>query len=224
MNFEAWEPLYLDILEDFGFSRKGDEEAAEELSVLISSLCPEETKSIRDGIESMVVGRRAVVCGNAPSLASELEGLLSGLDLSSDKRSFAFIAADGATSTLLKAGVVPDVIVTDLDGDVEEIIRSRSLGSLVVVHAHGDNIDKLKSYVPRLGCVIGTTQSRPVRLVENFGGFTDGDRCVFLAKSLGASKITLIGFDYDDPGVTPRKAKKLMWARKLVDMAMSDCR
>lgn len=222
MNFESWEPIYLDILEDFGFSRMLDEEAAEVLSTLLRTFSPQEIKRIQDSLNEMLLDKMAVVCGNAPSLASELNNLLSEYP-SRSKCPFAVIAADGATSTLLKACVVPDVIVTDLDGDVEEIIKARALGSLVVVHAHGDNIDKLRSYVPRLGPVLGTAQSRPVHLVENFGGFTDGDRCVFLAKSFGASEIKLIGFDYEDPGVTPRKAKKLTWAKKLVDIALSDC-
>jgi hypothetical protein len=221
VNFQEWEPIYIDILEDFGFSRARDEEAAEELSELLGSFGSEERRRIISALSDRLSGKRAVVCGNAPSLASDLGCLMSG-DVPSGRRTFALVAADGATSALLKAGVVPDVIVTDLDGDVEDIIKSKSLGSLVVVHAHGDNVDQLKSCVPRLGCVIGTAQSRPLGLVENFGGFTDGDRCVFLAKRFGSSEIELIGFDYEDPGVTPRKSKKLIWAKRLVDIALSD--
>ena len=35
-------------------------------------------------------------------------------------------------------------------------------------------------------------------IVYNFGGFTDGDRAVFLAEELGAKKIFLIGFDFGE--------------------------
>jgi len=35
----------------------------------------------------------------------------------------------------------------------------------------------------------------PVNNVYNFGGFTDGDRSVFLAEELGASQIILVGMD-----------------------------
>ena len=72
-----------------------------------------------------------------------------------------FIAADGATSVLLKAGVVPEIIVTDLDGCMDDILRANQMGSIVVVHAHGDNQDLLREYVPQLRNVIGTTQTRP---------------------------------------------------------------
>jgi len=58
--------------------------------------------------------------------------------------------------------------------------------------------------------------------VYNFGGFTDGDRCVFLAKALGAAEIKLVGFDYDDESVTPRKRKKLAWAKRLIEIALSE--
>ena len=35
----------------------------------------------------------------------------------------------------------------------------------------------------------------PLNNVYNFGGFTDGDRSVFLAEELGASQIILVGMD-----------------------------
>ena len=35
----------------------------------------------------------------------------------------------------------------------------------------------------------------PTNNVYNFGGFTDGDRSVFLAEELGASQIILVGMD-----------------------------
>jgi len=119
-------------------------------------------------------------------------------------------------------GFLPDVIVTDLDGILSDILAANEQGSAVVVHAHGDNIPALEKYVPRLTRVLGTTQAEPIEGIYNFGGFSDGDRCVFLAKSFGAGNINLIGFDYDDPDVTPVKKMKLVWARRLVAMALED--
>ena len=43
---------------------------------------------------------------------------------------------------------------------------------------------------------IGTTQTKPIGKVNNFGGFTDGDRCVFLADNFKAKKIILLGMDF----------------------------
>jgi len=207
MQFAAWEPIYLAILEDFGFSRTGDEEAAMQLLELLRG---KET-SISLAAER-VCGRAVVVCGNASSLEGELESL--------DIEGAAFIAADGATETLLEAGIIPEIIVTDLDGPFDAILKANQKGSLVIVHAHADNSDALHRFVPQLKQVIGTAQCRPPQGLYNYGGFTDGDRCVFLARELGAASITLAGFDFEDESVTLRKRKKLAWAKRLIDLAL----
>jgi 2-amino-4-hydroxy-6-hydroxymethyldihydropteridine diphosphokinase len=208
MEFQFWEPIYTEILEDFGFSRAGDEEAAFVLSELLK-----DKKRILDEAAQRLCGREVVICGNAPSLAMELGGL--------QERDLAFVAADGAAAVLLRKGIVPDIVVTDLDGPFDAIQCANSLGSIIVVHAHGDNQDSLQKYVPMLDQVIGTTQCQPPEGLYNFGGFTDGDRCVFLARALGAASIRLLGFDFEDPSVTPRKRKKLSWAKRLIELALA---
>ncbi|NHI04633.1 hypothetical protein DYY67_1794 [Candidatus Nitrosotalea sp. TS] len=45
---------------------------------------------------------------------------------------------------------------------------------------------------------IGTTEGKPFDKIKNFGGFTDGDRCVFLARHFGAKRIILFGMDFGD--------------------------
>jgi hypothetical protein len=77
-------------------------------------------------------------------------------------------------------------------------------------------MDKLLNYVPRLQNVIGSTQAVPLENVFNFGGFTDGDRAVYVAHEFGAGTIKLAGFFFDDPVVSPAKSKKLKWARRLI--------
>jgi uncharacterized Rossmann fold enzyme len=211
MRFEAWEPVYIEILHDFGFSRDRDEEAGRILSDLLST----RPQGCLAEASRLVRHRFVAVCGNASNLATELEGLLRS------SKDYVFIAADGATSVLLAAGIVPEIIVTDLDGKMVDIIKANRMGSIAVVHAHGDNLDQLREYIPQLSDIIGTTQSRPPQGLYNFGGFTDGDRCLFLAKHLGAAEIELIGFDFEDESVTPRKRKKLAWAKRLLDMARS---
>jgi hypothetical protein len=218
MRFEEWEPFYIEILEDFGFTRTRDEEAAELLSELLSGHVGLGVGSGKEPLErltGLINGRTVVVCGNAPSLSSDLSRL-------GEEKESCFIAADGASVILLKKAKVPDVVVTDLDGDPSALLEASRQGSAMVVHAHGDNLDALRAYVPFFREPLGTTQSRPLRNVHNFGGFTDGDRCVFLARSLGASRVKLIGFDFYDPRVTPRKAKKLLWAKRLIDLALAE--
>jgi 2-amino-4-hydroxy-6-hydroxymethyldihydropteridine diphosphokinase len=208
MEFQSWEPIYTEILEDLGFSCARDEEAAFLLSRLLKDKKGDMAKAAH-----RLYGRAAAICGNAPSLAVEFESL-QGCDL-------AFVAADGATAVLLSKGVVPDIVVTDLDGPFDAIRSASAMGSLIVVHAHGDNLDALQRYVPQLERAVGTVQCQPPEGLYNFGGFTDGDRCVFLARALGAASIKLLGFDFDDPGVTPRKQKKLLWAKRLIDLALA---
>jgi uncharacterized Rossmann fold enzyme len=86
---------------------------------------------------------------------------------------------------------------------------------VVVVHAHGDNMDLLMLGAPVQGPLL-LPKSSPLPHVYNFGGFSDGDRAVFAADELGARHITLIGFDLDDKNVDPVKRGKLFWARKLL--------
>lgn len=209
MDFAAWEPIYEEILADFGFDRTGDEEAA---LVLSRMLTEQNTASILE-LETAISGKPALVCGNAPKLRKEL----SEIDLSR----FIVIAADGAAAVLMDTGRVPEVICTDLDGnsesDIEKEIQACAKGSIVLIHAHGDNIDKLKKYVPRFTRFIATTQAKPFDKVFNFGGFSDGDRCVFVARNFGTSGIKLAGFDFEDPDVNPIKKKKLKWAQKLIE-------
>jgi uncharacterized Rossmann fold enzyme len=224
MRFIDWVPIYEEILEEFGFSRDEDEEAARLLQTLLSG---RENDLSPEDLSSMIRGREAIVCGNGPSLPRELEEVLERRAPSTTyKRSgiedVVVIAADGATTQLLAAGFLPDVIVTDLDGFLPDILAANERGSAVVVHAHGDNIPALKKYVPRLTGVLGTTQAEPIEGIYNFGGFSDGDRCAFLARRFGAAQIRIIGFDYDDPAVTPIKKMKLKWARRLVAMALED--
>jgi len=74
--------------------------------------------------------------------------------------------------------------------------------------------------------VSGTTQTNRFGKIENFGGFTDGDRCVFLGEFFEAKKIVLIGMDfgqeigkYSKQKVTNRKIKlkKLKFGKKILE-------
>ncbi|AKB40647.1 6-hydroxymethylpterin diphosphokinase MptE-like protein [Methanosarcina mazei] len=210
MDFAAWEPIYERILKDFGFDREGDEKAAMFLS---SMLTVKNTVSLSE-LEAVISEKPVLACGNAPGLRAEL----SKIDLSA----FVIIAADGASAAFMDMGRVPEVICTDLDGnsesDIEKEILACELGSIVLIHAHGDNLDKLEKYVPRFKRFIATTQAEPFDKVYNFGGFSDGDRCVFVAQNFRAKSVRLAGFDFEDPCVNPIKKKKLKWAKELIGM------
>jgi len=199
MNFEEWEPWYLEILDYFGFSRDEDERAARHLASLL-------TRDNLLSLASLTCGNDVTVCGNAPCLKDELFRIQGVV-----------FAADAAAGVLDAHGICPDAVFTDLDGATDRLVEMNESGTIVVVHAHGDNIPLLDYWVPRFnGPVVGTTQSVPIPHVHNFGGFSDGDRAVFAADELGAGHITLVGFDLDDTNVNPVKRGKLFWARKLL--------
>ncbi|MCK4938415.1 MAG: DUF115 domain-containing protein [Methanosarcinales archaeon] len=211
MRFEDWEPIYQEIITDMGYDRARDEYAAKLLSGLLFSTEMSRLTSVKK-LKELVDGKDVLVCGNAPSLADELA--------ETDPSGYCIIAADGATAHIMDAGLVPHIIVSDLDGAIDYEIEASCKGAVIVVHAHGDNVDTVQTIVPKLYNIIGSTQTAPLENVYNFGGFTDGDRCVFLAMEFNAASATLIGFNFDDDTVTNSKARKLGWARRLIEVAL----
>ena len=218
MRWGDWKPFYLRIVREMGYSIEEDRKSAE---LLRSLLLEGDEYILREELET-VMGRKAYVFGAGPSLENALEEF--------DFSDGTLIAADGATSALLEAGLVPDIIVTDLDGRIPDIKIANNRGAFLVVHAHGDNKDKLVSYVPLLSRILGTTQAEPLDIIYNFGGFTDGDRAAFLAEELGAREIAMVGFDFGEtvgrwskPGlrehspVWETKRKKFEFAKELLE-------
>jgi len=208
MNFEEWEPHYREILDYFGFSREDDEAAAR----MLASLIPRDDLV---ALSTLCRGNDVTICGNAPCLKSELKTITG---------SSVVFAADAAADVLVKNGIRPAAVFTDLDGASDCLLDMNAAGTIVVVHAHGDNIPLLKHWVPKFtGPVVATTQAAPLPHVHNFGGFSDGDRAVFATDALGARSITILGFDLDDTGVDPVKRGKLMWAKKLLALLGYAC-
>ncbi len=179
-----WLPTYRWIADLLGLDPAADAAAAEALDDLL-----EEHGRVDPGeVEERLGGGPVVVLGNGPSAGRDLgRGVVGG--------GVPVVAADGAAAEALRAGLVPEVVVTDLDGDPDILEAAGRAGSILVVHAHGDNLGRLRSLVPRLAPCLGTTQAAPVGGVRNFGGFTDGDRAAHLAAAAGADGIILAGMD-----------------------------
>ncbi len=115
---------------------------------------------------------------------------------------------------------VPDIIVTDLDGNLERIMSCWKDGTVLCIHAHGDNIKRIMESVPALeGDFLGTCQSSKTENLLNLHGFTDGDRAVKLAQFLEAQTIRLDGFDFRTPVSkygSRDKEKKLRFAEMII--------
>lgn len=201
VKYDDWEPIYQEICEYFSFDPAEDDRAAH----ILADLTSQDATAL---LKNLIFGKTVTVCGNAPTLVQELDTITGVI-----------IAADAASGVLIRHGITPDVIVTDLDGIEDEAITLNKKGTILVVHAHGDNIPRIRTWVPRMkGPLVLTTQGKPFNHIYNFGGFTDGDRAVYLAYEMQASDVKLAGFDLDDPEVTPMKKGKLQWARKLLSL------
>lgn len=206
----GWNTKYTDIVREFGYKKRDDLKAAAILNSIITKQFP------MSRLEKMINGRPVFVIGSGPSLRSALSHI--------KRYDTIKICADTALDALVMNKIKPDIIVTDLDGNLD-LIKKYSKTSTIIVHAHGDNITKLETVKNFQNC-IGTTQTREIGKISNFGGFTDGDRCVFLASKFGASKIFLFGMDFGPKiGVYSHtkksekntKLKKLQYAKMLLE-------
>ena len=148
----------------------------------------QKTKFGLNRLERKIKNKTVFVVGAGPSLGSSLQYIKKF-------KNFTKIVSDGATQALIENKIMPDIVVTDLDGNMEYLKKASELKSIMIIHAHGDNINRLPHAISFKYC-LGTTEDKPFEKIKNFGGFTDGDRCVFLANHFGASKIILIGMDF----------------------------
>lgn len=206
MRLDEWLDFYGKICADLAIDPQGDADSANILSEILGS-------SSNLSLLEPFRGGDFYVVGNGPEMESTLKEIGNGRT----------IVADSALTEYMRHRGPPDIVITDLDGDIDSLLDAYNGGSLMIVHAHGDNIPLIRKYSGKFReRVVGTTQVIPLWNVFNFTGFTDGDRGAFLADHLGAGSIFLIGFDFnrvgDKPGIDrARKEIKLKWARILLE-------
>ncbi len=121
------------------------------------------------------------------------------------------------------------VLITDLDADVGKMSNFVYIvNPMVIVHAHGDNLDKIQTLVPKLAkycrVIVGTCQVFFYgKYVSYCEGFTDGDRALHLASKV-ARQVVVLGFDVksgctlSEKPLTETKRQKLRIAEKEADM------
>ena len=249
MRWQEWRPTYEAIVADLALDPAADDASARRLRDLLDAAAGQRAWRVA---EERLRGRPAVVVGCGPSLngleppalvgqaqaGSRRQGPDGGEERKSRRDGMTdswenrrcIVAADGASTRLMEIGVLPDIVVTDLDGAPEGLAWAASGGAVLLVHAHGDNADRLGAVpgLARRGPVAGTCQGDPNDLapLRNLGGFTDGDRAVLLCEALGSTGARLAAFDLDaapsryshrfDPA---RKPRKLAWAARILDDA-----
>ena len=230
LEFKEW---YLRILDDFGFDYFKDCEARDYLNQILNKKeHPWNLETVLKRFKSEMVKRKNILLiGCGPSLEETFEFILRNLEKNIFSNSFNLVA-DGASMFLKEKGVPINAVFTDLDGIDKEIF---DISAFMVVHAHGDNIDKIRYFAQEILSsknLIATTQVESIDNIINPGGFTDGDRILFFIKSLlqPFHRIFLIGMDfqtivgkYSKPRLKkntkadPIKIKKLKYAINLIE-------
>ncbi|MFQ5440237.1 MAG: 6-hydroxymethylpterin diphosphokinase MptE-like protein [Nitrosopumilaceae archaeon] len=182
MMISGWNSRYSEIIKEFNYKKREDLASAKLLDSLLKN------KNHIKKIQRLIKNQNVFVIGAGPSLSKAIPILR-------EYNKTVKIVADSAVKHLIDNGISPDIIVTDLDGDEKTFRKIGRTKTIFVVHAHGDNISKLDLIENFKNC-IGTTQTKPFGKLQNFGGFTDGDRSVFLASYFEAKKIVLFGMDF----------------------------
>ncbi len=114
------------------------------------------------------------------------------------------IVCDSATDYLSNSDVLHDledrtILVTDLDSRVDSLIGfCKATRPIVIVHAHGDNVERL--YIIReldYLKICGTCQVYgEFNYVEYCDGFSDGDRALLIASRI-SRRVSVHGLDLE---------------------------
>ena len=227
MDFNEWEGWYKEILETLGFSRDDDEKTAELLDKILDEKGCLTIEEFFDEMMEKKDTSKFIVVGAGPSIKKHIKYVKENYDLND----YLIVSADGATTAMLEDDLVPDIVATDLDGKMEDLLAANSLGSYFVIHAHGNNEELITNWTTSFDKILGTTQSMPIGHLYNFGGFTDGDRAMFFTLALGCEEMVLAGMDfgttvtkYSRPNIEGAtgpadeiKTKKLIFAERLLN-------
>jgi len=181
-----WSPKYLEVVRSLDLNMAEDRKA----TIILDKIIKNDDIA---RVKALIEGRPVMIYGCGPSLENDLNKIWeAGLH-----NRFINVAVDGAVKALLEYNIVPHINVTDLDGDIASIVKANQLGSLTMVHAHSQSIRTILKVMPYLkGSVFGTTHSQPTEKVLNFGGFTDGDRAVYIVEHFKPAYIVLAGMDF----------------------------
>ncbi|MFX1234972.1 MAG: 6-hydroxymethylpterin diphosphokinase MptE-like protein [Promethearchaeota archaeon] len=198
--YSNFKDTYIKILKSFKFDYKSDKYARNLLHKIILKKSKDyNLEKVLNSIKNLVNDKEIIlIYGCGPSLEETMKFTLE-IKGSHIFNNFINLCADGSSRFLRDNDIPVDIIFTDLDGITErEFLYSKFL----IVHAHGDNINKLQAFeklIINFDNIIGTTQVEPTKNVLNPGGFTDGDRVLFFLKSLlrPTQVVFLIGMDFD---------------------------
>lgn len=228
--------MYQEILNVMGYTEDEDSNARDYIKEIVNSRINYSLQTQLQNFGELIASyKRLWVFGGGIGTQTFLKDHLGNIPKQFTNQ-ILIIAIDGAATILSEHGLKPHIIFTDLDGfQYDDITKYKLEDSFFIVHAHGDNIDKIEKFQPflkRCENLITSTQTQSDIPVINHGGFTDGDRAIYLIDPFltGEHKIYLFGYDFGEiigqhskpdlkynAKVTSVKRKKLNFGRKIID-------
>jgi len=188
---------YSKIVKRLNLSTSADISSSENLELLLKTKGLVNNDKILQEL-SMFLKHPCLIAGGGPSVEGDLKQCIE-LNLINK---LTIIAVDGTCKLFYENQIVPNILVTDLDGDWSSIRWAIKNNTTTLIHAHGDNHHLIDEFfleyenLKNQNNIWGTTQNYISSDLLNFGGFTDGDRAVFLTFHFQTPIIGLIGFDF----------------------------
>ncbi len=199
MQLDKWNNEYLRIVSTLNLNIEEDIASTYELETFLLSKLSYRANLILEKIVQLMK-HPILIAGAGPSLETDLEHCVQHINLDGN----VLLAVDGSCSLFQKLQIDPDIVITDLDGEWSAIRWAISRGAITLIHAHGDNRNLIQQFFKEENFqnqsinIWGTTQNSLDTTLFNFGGFTDGDRAIFLSFHFQSPIIGLIGFDFGE--------------------------
>ena len=201
MNWPEWKKSYYQIMDELDLDKAADIQSVQLLETYLADFFPAKKENFLLKLK-VILQKPVIIAGAGPSLKEDFSSLFMTSHSKKILSNFQIISVDGATTLFKQTSIVPSIVVTDLDGDLAAICWAIQKGALTLTHAHGDNQPQISFFYQNYSDIIsqnavwGTAQCEPGQYLFNFGGFTDGDRAIFLAFHFQSPLIGLIGFDF----------------------------
>ena len=188
---------YSKIVEKLNLSVSEDISSSKNLEFLLKAIDSINNSEIFQNLTRFLKSP-CLIAGGGPSIEGDLERCIE-MDL---LEKMTIIAVDGTCKLFHEIKSIPNILVTDLDGDWSSIYWAIKKETTTLIHAHGDNHHLIDEFfleyedLRHQSNIWGTTQNYISSDLFNFGGFTDGDRAIFLAFHFQTPVIGIIGFDF----------------------------
>ena len=141
MQLDNWNLEYLKIVSELGLNIEEDIHSAKELESILLTNRPFRSQNFLDRLNQLLKQPNLIV-GSGPSLETDLNSFKQHFNLVN----LVTIAVDGSCSLFRQLQIIPNILVTDLDGEWSAIRWAISHGAITLIHAHGDNEYLIKRF------------------------------------------------------------------------------